>query len=337
MTALPLDVRTVRGQKKYLVISLACLTLLALAYAFLGPINKVAAACTDPAAPYGTLTLDNDTSTSTTSVIIPSDGNYRFWARIQAPDTTNNSFIMNIDGTQCQIKVGDNASMPTNSWQWVNYRDGNTTSLLTFNLSAGAHQVKLFGNEADVKVDRILFLSDTSCVPTSKGDNCADSGTVDSKAIYRLVRTNSGKHAFTAIDSQRDSIKAEGYVDDGRPFNVSTTQQPGMVPVYSMYNGRFDDRWLLLDGMNRYWGVVYGGYRDDGIVFYAYPANPSSSSNACNTGKPVYQMWHGGLFDHFYTTNTGDRVWGILSGGYIDDNSASYRNPSTGNVSFCAL
>lgn len=126
------------------------------------PQTANAAACTVPTTDYGT---------ATTTVSIPATGSYRVWSRIMAPDTTNNSYLLEVDGNTCYT-VGDSA-IPANTWTWVNYQGGNTSSLITANLSAGSHTVKMIGREANVKLDRVLFLSDTSCVPTGTGDNCA--------------------------------------------------------------------------------------------------------------------------------------------------------------------
>ncbi len=107
--------------------------------------------------------------TATISVNIPSTGNYHAWSRIKATDTTNNSYIMQVD-TSCPILVGDSA-IPANTWTWVDYKDGNTGAKNDISLTTGAHSIKLIGREANVGVDRVLFLSDT-CVPTGNGDNC---------------------------------------------------------------------------------------------------------------------------------------------------------------------
>ncbi len=133
-------------------------------------VNQASAACVVPATHYGI-------ATSTTTV--PTDGNYRLWVRLMAPDTTNNSVLLEIDGGTC-VTLGDNTSIPANTWTWVNYQGGNIASTVNLNLTAGQHSLKFIGHERGVKVDRVILTADTSCVPSnikaadgSVGGNCA--------------------------------------------------------------------------------------------------------------------------------------------------------------------
>ena len=58
---------------------------------------------------------------ATTSVDLTDAGNYKIWSRIMAPDTTKNSYVLQIDG-DCGTIVGDSA-IAANSWTWVDYKD----------------------------------------------------------------------------------------------------------------------------------------------------------------------------------------------------------------------
>lgn len=116
-------------------------------------------------------TPDPAKGTSTQTISVQSAGTYRIWSRIKAPDTTNNSYYLQIDGG-CSIVVGDSASIPTNTWTWINYQDGSTSSLSTINLTAGSHQLVTTGREPGVGVDRVELLADNTCTPTGTGDNC---------------------------------------------------------------------------------------------------------------------------------------------------------------------
>jgi hypothetical protein len=102
-----------------------------------------------------------------------------------APDTTANSYLLEIDGNTC-FTVGDSA-IAANSWTWVDYQNGSTTNKINATLTAGTHSVKLIGREAGVKVDRVLFLSDTTCVPTGTGGNCAENQPVEPAELPDLV------------------------------------------------------------------------------------------------------------------------------------------------------
>ncbi|HSX42840.1 MAG TPA: Ig-like domain-containing protein [Candidatus Saccharimonadales bacterium] len=120
-----------------------------------------AAACTVPATDYGK---------ATTSMSVPGTATYRIWSRIMAPDTTNHSYLLQVDGSTC-YNVGG-ASIPANTWTWVDYQGGNTGTKVQQSLSQGAHALVLLGNAPGVKVDRVIATSDTACVPTGNGDNC---------------------------------------------------------------------------------------------------------------------------------------------------------------------
>jgi Big-like domain-containing protein len=73
--------------------------------------------------------------------------------------------------------VGDSDTMAPNTWTWVAYSDGDTTQPITRDLAQGVHTVKLVGREPNVKIDRLVFAKDLSCVPVDTGANCATGGT----------------------------------------------------------------------------------------------------------------------------------------------------------------
>lgn len=121
--------------------------------------------------------------TATGSFTIPTAGTYRVWSRIKPNSTTlsNNSYTLEVDNgsvaagsATCNITVGD-ASIPANTWTWVDYKDGNATSKINMTLTAGTHTYALFGRESGVGIDRVVFSADSTCVPTGNGDNCANS------------------------------------------------------------------------------------------------------------------------------------------------------------------
>jgi hypothetical protein len=144
-----------------------------------------------------------------------------------------------------------------------------------------------------------------------------------------------GDHFYTSKAGDRAFASTHGYHDDGPVFAVSPTQDAGMVPIYSLYNGKYTDHWLTPDGANLFWGANFGGYRIDGLAFYAYPVNSSASSTACSQGVPVYQLWQGGGSEHFLTIYPDDVFWAINYGGYVFDGGATYHG-SAGSVAFCS-
>lgn len=120
---------------------------------------------TNPATTFGRVTQ---------TVTVTTAGTYRIWSRIKAPNTTANSYYLQIGANTCAINVGD-AAIAANAWTWVNYQAGATTNVVNVNLTAGTHTLIYTGKEADVQLDRVLLVnSDTSCTPTDTGDNCAN-------------------------------------------------------------------------------------------------------------------------------------------------------------------
>lgn len=121
---------------------------------------------------------NNPTSSDsiTTTVNITQTGTYTVWSRLLTPDSTDDSYYLQMDGG-CAINVGDSGTIPPNTWTWINYQDGNTASVTTMSLSSGTHTIKFTARESNVSIDRVLFVAD-SCVPTGTGDNCATSPTV---------------------------------------------------------------------------------------------------------------------------------------------------------------
>ena len=155
-------------------------------------------------------------------------------------------------------------------------------------------------------------------------------------SAFQLFNFGTAQHYYTARQGDRAFAKQyAGYSDAGTAFNVSATQQAGMVPVYAAYNGRSNDHYLSIDGPSHWWVLNVGGYRDNGVAFYVYPPNTAGVSPACPQGVPVYGLWQGGHSDHYLTTSQGNRYWALIFAGYIDDGSAAYHD-TNGMVAFCA-
>ena len=159
------------------------------------------------------------------TVSIPQTGSYEVWSRIKAPDTNNNSFYMQVDGG-CPLDIGDSGSIPANTWTWVNYQNGSAASVINMNLSAGNHQLVYNGREQGVELDRIIFTSDTTCIPTGTGDNCASTDTTPPTVSLTAPAggsTVSGKTvSLTASASDASGISKVDFLADGTLVGSST-------------------------------------------------------------------------------------------------------------------
>src|SRR4030095_2895112 len=88
----------------------------------------------------------------TTSV--PTTGTYHVWSRIKAPDSTNNSYTLQVNSGTAEV-VGD-VAIAANTGTWIDYRNGSSSNKFDVSLSAGNVTLTLGGREAGVQVDRIL-------------------------------------------------------------------------------------------------------------------------------------------------------------------------------------
>lgn len=94
---------------------------------------------------------------------------------MKGESTNSNSYWLVIDDAQanCPMVIGDSSTDGYESWEWINYMQGNTGALATVTLTQGTHVVKLLSRESNTSVDRLLFIpTNVSCTPTEKGDNC---------------------------------------------------------------------------------------------------------------------------------------------------------------------
>jgi len=171
---------------------------------------------TTPPGSCPTLPTDKGVATVSTS---PGVGTYKVWSRVIAPDATNNSYWLQVD-SECGVVVGDSA-IPANTWTWVDYKDGTSTSKITINLSAGSHTVKMIGRETDVKLDRLIFTTDLTCIPTGTGDNCSGSGGDPTPPTVSITSPANGATVSGTVNITADAsdnvgvIRVEFLVDGG--------------------------------------------------------------------------------------------------------------------------
>lgn len=171
-----------RKQNKFKISSLVTLVssifVLSVMMLFVGkPTLASAAACTPPTTNYGNVTQ---------SLTVPSSGIYRVWSRLAAPDSTNNTYLLEIDNgnnSSCYTVGGSvipvygmttNTHFNSDATNWTSI-DPTTGNHIDVSLSAGTtYTIKEIGNGPNVVVDRIIFTADTTCIPTGNGDNCGN-------------------------------------------------------------------------------------------------------------------------------------------------------------------
>jgi hypothetical protein len=178
-----------------------------------------AGACSAPATDYGTVT---------STVNITGAGTYRIWTRLAAPDSTNNTYKLEIDGNQCYTIGGSTVpvfttTQDTNGNRFAsastNWFSKDTTSAnIDVNLTAANHTFKLIGTAPGVVVDRLVLTQDTSCTPTGTGDNCANPPDTTAPIVSITSPANNAtlSTTTTVTASATDDVavsKVEFYVD----------------------------------------------------------------------------------------------------------------------------
>jgi chitodextrinase len=171
----------------------------------------------------------NSVGSITTTVSVPSTGTYRVWSRIMAPDSTNNSFLLELDDATCYT-VGDSV-IPANVWTWVDNQNADTNSTIDVALSAGSHTLKLYGREPGVMVDRVILLDDFTCVPSGFGDNCniPPDTTPPTTAVTAPAdgSTVSGTVGVSATASDDTGVTKVDFLVDGSVASSSTAAPYG--------------------------------------------------------------------------------------------------------------
>lgn len=209
-----------------------------------------AGACSAPATDYGTVT---------SSVNITGSGTYRVWTRLAAPDSTNNTVKLEIDGAQCFTIGGSTVPVFTStqntngnrftatSTNW--FAKDSTSAFIDVNLTAGNHTFKLIGNAPGVVVDRIVLTQDTSCTPTGTGDNCAyppdttkptvsmtapASGATNVSTTPTLTATAADDVAVQKVDFYVDGTKVGTDTTTSYSFTITTALSAGTHTAYAI-------------------------------------------------------------------------------------------------------
>jgi hypothetical protein len=124
--------------------------------------SKVTAAACDNSLQYG--------SVKSSLSILPTTGTYIIWTRMQVPDSAHSQFNLEINNQSCYVVGG--SSITPNTWTWVNFQDGNLSTIIKYNFDRTIdNSARLIGTFAGVKVDRLLLIKN-SCVPVGLGANC---------------------------------------------------------------------------------------------------------------------------------------------------------------------
>lgn len=189
-----------------------------------------AAACATPSTDYGQV--------SDLSATIDTAGTYRIWTRMAAPDTTNNSYLLEIDGTTCFTVGGNNVPVynsgtsthfANSSANWINTTSGG--SAVSMALGVGAHTIKLIGNAPGVVVDRIILSTSATCTPTGTGGNCSDATPPTLSAVTATSVTHQSA-TITWTTNESTSSRVEYGTTTG--YGSATVLDTTLVTLHSV-------------------------------------------------------------------------------------------------------
>jgi hypothetical protein len=167
--------------------------------------------------------------TATLSMTIPSSGSYRVWVRELAPSSIASSFYLQVpDAGLCQIIMGS-GPIPANTWTWVDFRDGDTTSVVTARLGSGNHQIQTAGRSGGVELDKILLVADTTCTPIGDGTNCAQTSATSTPPTAGSGVAGAGQAASTTVVSLNGSTVTGPPVIVSGKINITPSDLPTNV------------------------------------------------------------------------------------------------------------
>ncbi len=272
-------------------------------------------ACFAPATPVaavaGCAVPTTNYGIATGTLTIPTAGTYYIWSRIMPADSTNNSYMLEVDGSSCYT-VGGSSSIAANSWTWVNYQNGSSSSKISQTLTAGSHSIRFIGTTPSLKIDRVMAVTDSSCTPTSTGDNCAvatdsaaPSVTINSPSLGATV---SGTVTVNATVTDDVGVsKVEFYVDN-------TLQSTNTATPYSFsWNTT-----ALADGDHSIAIKAYDATGNIGMISQSVsvkntdsevPTTPTSVTATADSSTQVTLNWTAS------TDNTGVTNYSILRDG----------------------
>jgi chitodextrinase len=250
---------------------------------------------------------------------------------MMAPDTNNNSYLLEVDGGTCYT-VGD-TGLAANQWGWVDYQSGNTSSKVTMTLSAGAHTFKLIGREPSVKIDRVMAILDGTCPtgPTGMGDNCmAETDTVAPVATVTAPAEGASvggtvNVAATATDA-KGVTKVDFYVDNALKQTDTTSPYSYSWDSSTTTNGSHNVTAKAYDAAGNIGSDTNAVTVKNGDA--VAPSTPENVKATANTASKITVTWNAStdntaVTGYTITRNNQVVATGVTGTSYVDNNVAA--------------
>ncbi|KDR73345.1 hypothetical protein GALMADRAFT_730724 [Galerina marginata CBS 339.88] len=141
-------------------------------------------------------------------------------------------------------------------------------------------------------------------------------------AFLRAVQPKQIDHFYTtSVSEMENAIFQNGYIPEGTPGNIFTTQQPSTVPLFRLQNLKVIDHFYTTSAAERDSAISTGGYISEGIAGFIYP------TAECG-GIPLFRRYSARQTDHFYTTSATEAQSSISQFGYADEGIAGFILPA---------
>lgn len=236
------------------------------------PQQTSAAAC----APSGDRGVVTHTLTDVTA------GTYRIWSRMMSAGGGNDSYFIEItrnsnNNKDCFV-VGDSTQISSSNWTWVDYQNGSSSNKLNYSFPAnGSYTVKLIGREDNVKLDRVMFLSN-GCTPTGNGDNCA---VIPNQAPTVQITSPSNNATLT---SSPVTIQANASDSDGTIQRVEFQIDNGQV--HTDYSAPYTYSWAISSANNGQHTIKVTAYDNEGQASSPATINVTVNIPVADTTPP---------------------------------------------------
>lgn len=140
--------------------------------------------------------------------------------------------------------------------------------------------------------------------------------------IYEAENPTTGVTLLTPWQNEVNSAQQWGFTQSDERFVASRTAQPGLVPVYRLYNSSTRDFFVTRSTAERDAVVANGGYVDQGISFYVSAVDTDAT-------EPVGRYQKGAL--HRFALSPSDRA-DLEATGWTYEKIAFYAKPTAADA-----
>ena len=140
--------------------------------------------------------------------------------------------------------------------------------------------------------------------------------------LYRMV-CRSGEHFYTTSAPERTKAERDGCRTEGEVGLVSSTQAPGLVPVYRLVStGKVGGHFLTTSSTEREEVIKRLHYKPEGTAFYLIAKQAPGT-------EPLYRMLDPHTEDHFYTASAAEEREAKERDGFKTEGVLGYVWPTT--------